>query len=185
MSPSSLVVTTQIPYVVERLAPLQREVVLDHLLALDERGRALRFGIASDADAVRRYIDSIDFEHSPVLGARTPDGRWLGIAHLAIDGGTAELGISVAEAARRLGIGAALATAALREAERAGAREFRFDYATDNAGMAKLARRLGMRVNRDGSEFIARRPLRPGVASLTFGAELPAPLKEIQRRLRS
>jgi RimJ/RimL family protein N-acetyltransferase len=159
MENSSLPATAPIPYVIQRLTALQREVVFDHLLGLDERDRALRFGIASDADAVRRYVDTIDFERSPVLGARAPDGRWLGIAHLAIDGGVAELGISVSDEARRQGIGEALTNVALRAAERSGASEFRFDYATGNSGMAMLARRLGMRVKRDGSDFVARRPL--------------------------
>lgn len=129
-------------------------------MALDGPDRTLRFGVISDADAVARYIAAIDFECSTVLGATERDSDALvGLAHVALADGVADLGLSVASDARRRGVGRALAAAALREAQRLDAVEFRFDGATANTGMRRLAKHLGMRVDADGSEFVARRLL--------------------------
>ena len=134
-----------------------RPRVLEHLLSLDEAGRASRFGVATDAEVVERYVASIDFDSDRVLGAVAPDGALVGLAHIAVRGATAELGLSVSSAQRRRGVAGALTRAALREADRIGAREFRFHYSSTNIPMRRLAAQFGMRVSPDGSELIARR----------------------------
>lgn len=148
-----------LPYVIERLGDGNRADVRAHLLALDATDRTLRFGVTSDADAVERYVAGLDFERDVFLGARARDGALVGLAHVASVGGIAELGVSVSERARRSGVAAALAHAGLREAERLGSHEFRFDFVSGNAGMSRLARKLAMKVSRDGSEFLAQRAL--------------------------
>lgn len=75
-----------------------------------------------------------------------------------LERGVGELGVSVAPRGRRRGIGVALARHALPEAKRAGAREFRFEYAADNDAMLRIAAALRMRLTRCGSEVSARRP---------------------------
>jgi RimJ/RimL family protein N-acetyltransferase len=146
---------------VSPLGPADRGRMLAHLLALAPADRALRFGFVSDDAAIARYVAAIDFDGSVVLGVADLGGALVGMAHVAFEGDVAELGLSVAAGARRRGVGNALARAALRAAERRGAREFRFDCAASNVGMRRLAEQLGMPVVADGSQSIARRQLVP------------------------
>lgn len=149
------------PYVVERLHSADAPAVLAHLIALSPADRSLRFGAAFDDAAVARYVASIEFDRGVVLGARAPGGALLGIAHVALARGVAELGLSIAGGQRRRGVASALATAALREAERLGAHEFRLHCAADNTGMRRIAVRLKMDVSVEGADVLARRRLQP------------------------
>lgn len=149
------------PYVVHRLSSTEREAITAHLIALDDHDRSLRFGVATDAAAVARYVDAIDFEQGMVLGAMTAAGALAGVAHLALDGTIAEVGLSVRPGDRQRGVAAALAAAALREAGRLGADELRIHCTASNRGMRRIAERLGMDITADGSDLLARRRLRP------------------------
>lgn len=148
-----------IPYVVQRLGAQDRPSIVEHLLALDDADRSLRFGVSTDAEAIARYVDAIEFDRDAVLGARAADGALAGLAHVALDGSTADLGLSVLAEHRQRGVASALAAAALREAQRLHADEFRVHCAATNAGMRRIAARLGMDVSADGSEVIACRRL--------------------------
>lgn len=161
------------PYAIVPLGPDARDELRTHLLALDAADRCLRFGVAADDESVGRYVASIDFAATPVLAARDPLGCLLGMAHVALAGGVADLGLSVAAEARGRGVATALARAALREAGRRGAREFRIDYAADNDAMTRLVQRLGMQVEREGSDCTARRRL-----ARSAPAALPASVTE-------
>ena len=148
-----------VPFAIQRLGPADRERILRHLASLDEGDRSLRFGVAHDADALARYVAGIDFETSSVLGAVLTDGSLIGVAHIALSDAVAELGISVLPGQRQKGVAGALAGAALREAQRMGAIEFRFESAVSNAGMRRLARQLDMHISADGPDLLAHRPL--------------------------
>jgi RimJ/RimL family protein N-acetyltransferase len=149
------------------LTRTRKPQVLEHLLRLEPHDRRLRFGVARSGHDLARYVASIDDAHDILLGAVTSSGDLLGVAHMAVERGVAELGLSVDGRARRRGVGVALANEALREARRSGAHEFRFDCAADNAGMRAIAERLQMEFERDGAEVIARR---------TLSTDLPEPL---------
>lgn len=156
-----------IPYAVRRLLPADRHRVVDHFLALDAADRGLRFGAAADDAAVERYVQSIDFVRDAVLAVEAEDGALSAVAHVAHHGGLAELGVSVACDRRQRGLASSLADAALRAAREAGASEFRFHCAATNEGMRRIASRLGMTIESEGSELTARRRLkrRPGPAN--------------------
>lgn len=148
-----------LPYAITRLTSADRDRIRDHLLALDEGDRCVRFGAPRDDEAIARYVDTMEFDRGGALGAAGPDGALVALAHVAIEGDTAELGISVSQPHRERGLAGALAAAALRLAQDAGAREFRFHYASSNEGMRRLAVKLGMDVNADGSDLVAQRAL--------------------------
>lgn len=150
------------PYVVQPLGADDRPRIVQHLLALDGSDRFLRFRASTHADLIARYVDGIDFDAGVVLGAVTPDRALIGVAHIALDAGVAELGISVATEQRQKGVAGALAAAGLREAQRLGARQFRFASAATNDGMRRLAQQLGMIVSAEGSEMTAHRSLDRG-----------------------
>lgn len=151
-------------YVIGRLPAADAPAVLEHLVALAPADRALRFGAAFDDAALARYVASIDFGGGAVLGAHAPDGTLAAVAHVALGHGVAELGLSVDGAHRRRGVAGALAAAALRDAQRRGAHEFRVHCAAGNVGMRRIAQRLGMELRADGAEVLASRRLKAAEA---------------------
>ncbi len=128
-------------------------------MALSAEDRRTRFGSERNAEGLGRYVNRIDFERHWVLGATATCGELVGVAHMPIDRGVGEFGVSVNPRGRRRGVGLALATQALAEAQRAGAREFRFDYSSSNEAMRRIAVALDMKLTRRGSEVSARLPL--------------------------
>ena len=147
---------------VARLTRRDRARVLQHFVALSAEDRRTRFGSERNAEGLGRYVNRIDFEQHCVLGATATCGELVGIAHVPIDRGVGELGISVNMRGRRRGIGLALARQALTEAQRAGAREFRFEYSASNEAMRRIAAALDMKLTRCGSEVSARLKLNDG-----------------------
>jgi GNAT superfamily N-acetyltransferase len=142
-----------------------RAALLAHYLALSDDDRNCRFGAGCSDAAVGRFVDGLDLRRVRSLAVRAPDGALLAVAHVPVEGGVAELGISVAPEARRQGLGALLARRALAEARRAGAQEFAFQFAAANDGMRRLAARLRMATERFDTEWVARRPLASVIAS--------------------
>ena len=55
---------------IRSLGPRHRERITAHLVALNERSRYLRFGYAANDAQIRRYVDTLDFEHDEVFGDR-------------------------------------------------------------------------------------------------------------------
>jgi len=111
----------QIP--IRELSRAERSALEQHFLALRAEDRRLRFGAPFSDYAVRQYVARIDFEQDAVFGVADDELRLLGVAHVARSRAHAELGVSVLEAHRGRGIGAAL---------------------TENAPMMRLARRQRM-----------------------------------------
>lgn len=134
-----------------------RAALLAHYLALSEDDRNCRFGAGCSDSAIERYVAGLDLRQVRTLAVRSPDnGALLAVAHVPVENGVAELGISVLPEARRQGFAALLAERALSEARRAGAREFGFQFAAANDGMRRLAARLRMRTERIDAEWVAR-----------------------------
>lgn len=148
---------------IDRLTRTRKPAILEHLIRLDPADRRLRFGVARSGTDLARYVADMDDARDVLLGAHAPSGELLGIAHVALENGVADLGLSVDRRARRCGVGVALAQRALIEAQRAGARELRFDSDSNNAAMRAIAEHLQMDYERDGAEVIARRSLSIGL----------------------
>src|SRR5512143_293445 len=97
---------------IRSLAPRHRDRVADHLLALPEHDRYLRFGHAASDEQIRRYVETLNFERDELLGIFNRRLRLLAMAHLAYPpedelaaGASAEFGVSVAANARGRGYG--------------------------------------------------------------------------------
>ena len=155
-----------LPVPIRSLGPGQRDRMAAHLLSLDEDDRYLRFGYMATDEQVRRYVDSIDFEHDEVFGIYN---RWLdlvAVAHLAYShdpksAACAEFGVSVLKHARGRGYGARLFDRAVMHARNAGV-ELLFVHAlSENAAMLKIARHAGATLERDGNETEAHLRLPP------------------------
>src|SRR6476619_3265740 len=68
---------------IRSLGPRHRERIVAHLVSLDERSRYLRFGYAANDAQIRRYVDTLDFEHDEVFGIFNRRLELIALAHLA------------------------------------------------------------------------------------------------------
>jgi ribosomal protein S18 acetylase RimI-like enzyme len=145
---------------IRSLGPRHRDRIVDHLLALDESSRYLRFGYLAQDSHIRHYVDSIDFEHDEVFGVFNRRLELIAMAHLAhrpadaLRGRAAasEFGVSVLPKTRRRGFGRRLFDHALLHARNRGVETMFIHALSENMAMLKLARNAGATVERDGSE---------------------------------
>lgn len=154
----------QVP--IRSLGPAHRGKIAEHLLALEEHDRYLRFGYMASDEQVRQYVEKLDFERDEVFGIFN---RWLeliAMAHLAFSDqpnstACAEFGVSVSKRARGRGYGARLFDRAVMHARNEGV-ELLFVHAlSENQAMLKIARNAGATLERDGSETEAHLRLPP------------------------
>ena len=154
---------------VRSLTSRHRDRLREHLLALDESDRYLRFGFAASDAQIQHYTDTLDFERDEVFGIFNRRLDLIAIAHLAyapapqIEGQPpmAEFGVSVNRAARGRGLGARLFDHAILHARNRRIRRI-FVYAlSENTAMLKIARNAGAAIERAGSESEAWLTLPP------------------------
>jgi GNAT superfamily N-acetyltransferase len=154
---------------IRELSRVERHALESHFLALDGEDRRLRFGASLNDDAVRAYVERIDFERDALFGVYDDPLRLVGAAHVARGKGHAELGVSVLPANRGRGIGGALLARAHLRARNWGVRALFMHCLTENAAMMHLARRQRMQIVVDSGEADAWLKLPPADASSHFG----------------
>lgn len=142
---------------IRSLGPSHRERITEHLLALDERDRYLRFGYAANDAQIRRYADGLNFDRDDIFGIYNRKLELLAMAHLAFSvdpqfNTCAEFGVSVAKKARGRGYGGRLFERAVVHARNEGVSQLFIHALSENTAMLKIARRAGAVIERDGSE---------------------------------
>ena len=142
---------------IRSLGPSHRERITEHLLALDERDRYLRFGYAANDTQIRRYADGLNFDRDDIFGIYNRKLELLAMAHLAYSADRqfntcAEFGVSVAKKARGRGYGARLFERAVVHARNEGVSQLFIHALSENTAMLKIARKAGAVIERDGSE---------------------------------
>lgn len=137
---------------IDRLHATDRETLRSHFLALDKDDRQLRFGVSVGDSQISMYVDGIDFVGDNVCGVRGRDADWLGIGHLSVGKGIAELGLSVVSDGRRRGLGAAIFRYAVVQASRCGASRLHMHCLSRNRAILSMARSVGMSIRSSGSE---------------------------------
>ncbi len=144
-------------FVVERVGESARTLIAQHFLALPPQDRYLRFGTPVGSPRIAAYVEGIDLARDAVLAVRdAATSELAGIVHAAFDGDEAELGVSVLPAHRNRGIGRALLEGALAQAGNRGMRRLWMHFLPHNAPIARLARKLGMRIASQGLLTSAR-----------------------------
>jgi len=154
---------------VRSLQPRHRGRILEHLLALGERDRFLRFGYPATDARVQAYVEALDFERDEILGIFDRRLRLVATAHVAYDhrpGGErapdlAEFAVSVLERGRGRGLGARLFDHAVMHARNRGVERLMIHALSENTAMLRIARNAGATVQRDGSESQAWLKLPP------------------------
>ncbi len=142
---------------IRSIGPSERDRVVTHLLALDDRDRYLRFGYAATDEHIRRYVTGLDFDRDEVFGIYNRNLELIAMAHLAFSvdpqcASCAEFGVSVLGKARGRGYGGHLFDRAAMHARNQGVTMIFIHALTENTAMLKIARNAGASVERDGSE---------------------------------
>lgn len=146
---------------IRSLGPAHRPRILNHLLALSERDRYLRFGFPATDAQIGRYVEGLDFERDEVFGVFNRRLQIVALAHLAYPpedtagtegAGSAEFGGSVATHLRGRGYGAHLFEHAVLHARNRGLDTLFIHALSENTAMLRIARKAGATVERAGSE---------------------------------
>ena len=151
---------------IRSLGANHRDRIAQHLLALSEHDRYLRFGYVANDEQIQRYADKLDFERDEIFGIYNRKLELIAMAHLAYStdaqcDACAEFGVSVAESARGRGYGARLFDRAAMHARNDGVSLMFIHALTENTAMLKIARKAGATVERDGAESEAHLRLPP------------------------
>lgn len=151
------------------LTSRHRDRLREHLLALDEHDRYLRFGFSATDTQIVHYTDTLDFDRDEVFGIFNRRLELIAMAHLAYapapqikgQAAMAEFGVSVSKHARGRGLGARLFDHAILHARNRHISKL-FIYAlSENSAMLKIASNAGAKVERAGSESEAWLTLPP------------------------
>ncbi len=139
------------------LGPEHLPQILQHLQALSEHDRYLRFGYTASNEQIQRYIDSLDFARDEIYGIFNTDLDIIAMAHLALikEPGrdhSSEFGVSVAAHARGRGYGARLFERAVIHARNEKVYQMYIHALSENAPMIRIARKAGAHIERDGAE---------------------------------
>ena len=144
---------------IERMHAEARAPLLAHFLALSATDRRLRFGRPIAESVITSYVDGIDFARDTVLGVRDDQSQVIGVAHMAFDGDSAEVGLSVLPAYRKRGIASALFGSAVARA-RCYVRGITMLFPAINAPILRIAKRFGMAVRFSSGDAEARLDVR-------------------------
>ncbi|MDR7298050.1 GNAT superfamily N-acetyltransferase [Pelomonas aquatica] len=166
---------------IRSLARRHRHRIIDHLLALEDRDRYLRFGYPASDEQIRKYALSIDFARDEVLGIFSRRLQLVAMAHLAygqpVPGDPnrtmAEFGVSVLPQSRGRGLGRRLFDAAALHARNRGIDTLFIHALSENRPMLRIATAAGAIVERDGGESAAWLRLPPE----TFGSQVEQALE--------
>lgn len=157
-----------------KLLPTEGPLLADHLIRLSAEDRRLRFGgMLLRDEAVRRYVDSIDWTHSRHVGFFA-EGALRAVVQLSVprsDGlaalpwmrpGAAEFAVSVEKPWQRRGVATRLLGQAVVVARNRNVRDLFMLCLPENEPMRRLAKKVGIHlVFRDGE--------------ITGHVDLPAP----------
>ncbi|MEY4750249.1 MAG: hypothetical protein RIQ60_2463 [Pseudomonadota bacterium] len=141
-----------------------RERIAQHLLALSERDRYLRFGYPASDDRIHHYVAELDFQRDELFGIFNRRLELVAMTHLAYADGEAltgvegdrqpmaEFAVSVATSTRGRGYGARLFAHATMHARNRHVHRMLIHALSENTPMLRIAHNAGATVVREGSE---------------------------------
>lgn len=182
--------STPVMLPIRSLGPGHRERITNHLLALDEHDRYLRFGYAANDEQIRRYVDGLNFERDEIFGVYNRKLELIAMVHLAFSTSAqckscAEFGVSVLTPARGRGFGARLFDRAMMHARNEGVDLIFIHALSENTAMLKIARNAGATVERDGFESEAHLRLPPATLDSRVSEMVEQQFAEIDYKLKA
>ena len=151
-----------------RLRPMDRNALYTHFAALSAEDRRLRFGASIHDEALRDYVDRIDFGRDGIFAVHDENSNVVAAIHIALGDGPAELGLSVLPGWRGKGVGDALLKRAVTWLRNRGVLAVYVHCLSENAAMMHLARKNGMRIVYSGAESDGRLQLPEATAQSLF-----------------
>ena len=156
----------------ERLQQCHLGQIEAHLAKLSAADLAFRFFYPATMDSLReRYLARLDPARDVLLGIMI-DGEIAALAHLYVDKGRAEVGVTVLPEHRERGLGEQLFEASILEARALGCAQIEIETRPDNAPMIALAHSHGFAVGYDYGNIAGRLELGPlapaGMSLWTF-----------------
>jgi GNAT superfamily N-acetyltransferase len=129
----------------------------DHLLALGERDRYLRFGYHARDEHIKKYVHGLHLDQDRLMGIFNESDQLVAFAHLSLSrpkefARCAEFGVSVDESLRGQGTGSRLFDYACLLARNSGVRMLFIHALSENTAMISIAKRHGATLERQGSE---------------------------------
>ena len=137
---------------IRRLTRANRHGLTSHFLALDAEDRRLRFGNPIGNDAVRAYVEHLDFKCGGVFAYVDSRRRIVGVAHIAVTAAAAEIGLSVLPRGRGKGLGTHLFERAAAFACERGVERINMHYLAENRAIQHIAVKAGMRIESHSGE---------------------------------
>lgn len=157
------------PFTYRSLMWFELSLYADHLKRLSDTDRYMRFEAVTTDARIDRYVAEID-RRSVVIGAFDGEGTLRGAAHVAREGGTADLGLAVEAPFRGMGVGSRLLDEAIAAARLRGARALSALCLARNGWMTRQLRKRGFDLTREGECMLAQRDLRPANPRLLAAA---------------
>ena len=145
----------------KKLSPAARDDLRRHFCALEANDRRLRFGSMISDAGIDNYVAHIDFDRDAVFGVYGAELQLAGVAHVAVGGGVAELGVSVLPGHRGRGIGSALFDRAGMFARNHLLKTLFMHCLTENQAMMHIAKKSNMRIVAESGEADAHLELPP------------------------
>lgn len=145
---------------IRSLTSRHRRRIAQHIIALPEQDRYLRFGYVASDEQVRKYVDGLDFKRDEIYGIFNRRLELIAMAHLAISSdpkahNCAEFGVSVSADARGKRLGTRLFERAILHARSENIDMLFIHALSENAAMLKIARNAGATVESFGGEVEA------------------------------
>jgi hypothetical protein len=182
---------TQPNILVRELHAGHRERIREHLLALGNEDRRLRFGMLASDSVINDYVDSLNFVRDSIFAVFDDKLEILGMAHLAYQEKnkqgtvTAEFGVSVSEDGRGLGVGTSLFKRASIHSRNTNVDVLYVHCLSSNSAMMHIARKAGMSVEFAYGEADAYLRLPPGDSNTLAAEALQEKAAEIDYSIKA
>ena len=137
---------------IRRMTRANRRGLTSHFLAITGEDRRLRFGNPLSDDAVRAYVEHLDFKRDGMFAYVDARRRIVGAAHVAVLAAEAEIGLSVLPCGRGKGLGTHLFERAAAFACERGVARINMHYLAENRAMQHIAVKAGMRIESHSGE---------------------------------
>lgn len=124
----------------------ESQLIINHLIALDDESKRLRFGYRTTDDRIRDYVTkSFDHKNNVWYGYMV-DGQCIGAIHVCIDDAVCELGISIDASHRGQGLARSLFDRAIVYAKAQEVTTLTMQCLSENSAIQHIARSSGMHV---------------------------------------
>jgi len=175
---------------VRQLRPRHAHQMLQHLLALPQKDRYLRFGYLPSDEQIERYVARLDYSQCTLFGVFDTKLVLQGVSQLSyiaveLSANTAEFGVSVSNQYRSKGLGKAMFLRCIAHARNQGVQYLIVHTLRENARMIHMVRSAGASIQSDGGDSLAKIELPPATLQsllVTYCSDLLAKLVYIKNR---